>query len=212
MEEWRCYEAGAAMYASAGEDDPAWRRAYRFRFANLLPNRPSSPTIADAGCGVGTDLAAFAAMGLATIGIDGSAAMLHLAGGQSPNSTFLHQDLRQSWQPLVDGVWSMFALVHLPQSDLTLCLQAWRASVTKDAALMLGLVESEIVASRQVANWLDQSLPCVFHYHRCQDVQLLLEHVGFHVCNAEFSTPACYRGGIYDEFKLKAYVITARAE
>lgn len=212
MNEWACYEASAGLYASVGEDDPAWREHYRRRLAEMLPKRPAAVTIADVGCGVGYDLAAFAAMGLNTVGIDGSAAMLQLAAGRSPASMLLNQDLRRPWQPCVDGIWSMFALLHLPECDLPACLRAWRESLADDGALMLGSAQSDLVATRRVEGWLDQPLPCVFYYHTCEIVQQLLRTSGFHVCDAEYNTPARYRGGVYDEFKLKAYVITARAE
>lgn len=68
MNERACYENGAEVYASAGEDDPAWRRRQREEFASML----TGSTVADLGCGAGYDLAAFDAMDLRTVGVDGS--------------------------------------------------------------------------------------------------------------------------------------------
>jgi SAM-dependent methyltransferase len=207
INESACYEAGAELYAEAGEDDPDWRERHRADFSRML----NGPTVADMGCGPGFDLAAFAAMGLKTVGIDGSAALLKFAARNSPASLLIHQDLRLPLGRKVDGLWSMFALLHIPEPDLVNCLKAWRQSLPPGAPLMLGLVESGVLAARQVDGWLDQPVPCVFYYHTAERVQGLLATAGFSVVSSLYDTPKRYQGGVYNEFKLSAYVICARS-
>jgi predicted TPR repeat methyltransferase len=207
MNEWDCYEAGAEVYSAAGEDDPAWRQRHRARFVSML----HGSVVADLGCGPGFDLAAFAALGLQTVGVDGSAAMLKIAARNSPSSMLANQDLRRSLGHRVDGLWSMFALLHIPETDLAKCFGEWRQSVTDDGPLMLALVESEVLQTREVSGWLGQQIPCTFYYHRSACVQEMLSSNGWKIVSAVQDTPECYRGGHYDELKLSAYVITARA-
>jgi SAM-dependent methyltransferase len=207
MEEWECYEAGADQYAAAGEDDPAWRRRHRLNFLHML----SGSVVADLGCGPGFDLAAFAALGLKTVGVDGSKEMLRIAARNSPTSELINQDLRHALANQVDGLWSMFSLLHLPESDLVTCFRAWRGSIASNGPLMLASAESSVLEKREVSDWLGQPLPCVFYYHPSQLVQHLLSIAGFRIESAEYDTPSRYRGGVYDELKLRAYVISARA-
>jgi len=208
MESWECYEAGAEEYAAVGEDDPAWRRRHRERFSRML----RGTVVADLGCGPGYDLAAFAASGLQTVGVDGSAAMLRIAARNSPSSVLINQDLRHSLRRPVDGLWSMFALLHLPEPDLFTCLGSWRGSLARGDPVMLGFAESELMEMREVSGWLGQPNSCIFYYHRWRRVQELLESSGYRIDSAVDDTPERYRGGVYEELKLKCYVIGARAE
>jgi SAM-dependent methyltransferase len=208
MPEWDCYDAGAETYAAAGEDDPAWRQRQRAAFAAMLAG---GHVVADLGCGPGLDLAAFAAMGLETIGVDGSAAMLAIAARNAPASRLLREDVRRPLPACADGLWSMFTLLHLPESDLPACFTAWRGSVGRDTPLALGLVESEILRTRDVPNWLGQGRTCRFYYYPAACVRDWLIAAGWAVTDVVHDTPACYRGGVYDELKLSAYVIRAKA-
>jgi SAM-dependent methyltransferase len=210
MDEWACYEAGAEVYASAGEDDPAWRGRWRERFAQRVGD---GATVADIGCGPGYDLAGLAAMGLRTVGVDGSGAMLRIAGRTSPASVLVEQDLRRGLPGgmKVDGVWSMFALVHMPGEELLACLRAWKESIVPGGVVMIGLVESGVTGRRTVEGWLGQAgVSCVFHYHRRERVSEVMEEAGYVVEEVVGDTPACYRGGVYEELKLGAYVISGR--
>lgn len=205
MNEWLPYQNGAQLYASVGEDDPIWRARQRDRFLQLLKGR----TVADIGCGPGFDLAAFAQHGLTTVGIDGAQAMLDEAAQRSPQSTLCNLDLRAPLPQPVDGIWSMFALLHLPESELAGCFDHWKNALFQGGALALGLVESPITGYREVDNWLGQSVPGVFYYHSTAVIETLLEKAGFHIEEIRFEQPLRYKGGVYDEFRLKAYVIFA---
>jgi SAM-dependent methyltransferase len=206
MREWLPYQQAAALYASAGEDDPTWRERQRARFVALVKGR----IVADLGCGPGYDLAAFAVLGLDTVGIDGAQAMLNLSAQRSPATRLFNCDLRAPLPVTMDGIWSMFTLLHLPPFELPAIFQHWREALTTNGALALGLVESPLVEFREVQSWLDQKgLPSPFYYHRALALQALLEETGFVIEEVRNETPERYRGGAYDEFQLSAYVIFA---
>ena len=184
MSEWSCYEAGAETYAAAGVDDPVWRQRHRTSFSGLL----RGSVVADLGCGPGYDLAAFAALGLQTVGVDGSAAMLRIAATNSPSSQLFNHDLRLPLELQVHGLWSMFALLHVPEPDLVTCFRAWRQSIARDGPLMLGLVESDRLQTRESSGWLGQPTSCVFHYHRSAHPRSIVEHrVEDHQYHARYS-------------------------
>jgi hypothetical protein len=111
----------------------------------------------------------------------------------------------------VDGIWSVFALLHIPPQDLATCFQAWRQNLAPGTPLILGLVDSNLIHTREVHGWLQQSTPCRFYYHRPGYVAQLLKRAGYTILDCVEDTPPCYTGGHYDELELSAYIITAQA-
>jgi hypothetical protein len=139
--------------------------------------------------------------------------MLDLVAQHSPTTVLFNRDLRSPIPEPVDGLWSMFALLHLPPGDVPGCFENWRSALNGKGALALGLAESAITEVREVQNWLGlESQTCTFFCHRASTIRDALLKAGFQVKNTYFETPSRYRGGVYDEFKLSPYVVFATTE
>jgi SAM-dependent methyltransferase len=108
----------------------------------LLDHLPDKPTMLDAGCGNGRDMAWFESQGARVTGIDLSAGMLaqarpHVAGH------LLEMDMASLSLPdsAFDAVWCMAALLHIPKSSVPDVLSEFRRVLNPNGVLVLGLQE-----------------------------------------------------------------------
>ncbi|WP_426193806.1 class I SAM-dependent DNA methyltransferase [Massilia sp. DWR3-1-1] len=98
--------------------------------------RPAPATILDLGCGPGRDLKTFTALGHRAIGIDGSAAFVHMARDHSGcevwQQDFLHLDLPDA---MFDGIYANASLFHVPRSALPQVLRKLYAALQAGGVL-----------------------------------------------------------------------------
>jgi ubiquinone/menaquinone biosynthesis C-methylase UbiE len=89
------------------------------------------PRVLDAGCGPGSDLAAFETAGLDPVGLDRTEPFLREAASETAAASLVRADLRAFPFDAAsfDGVWCCAALLHLPREDAS--------SVLTDAARVL---------------------------------------------------------------------------
>ncbi len=110
------YDQRAAQFWEGTRDHDV-----RQNIAALLRAIEGDPpfTILDLGCGPGRDLMAFAAMGHAPVGLDGSARFVAMARAHSGCEVW-HQDLLSLQLPEArfDGIFANAVLFHVPSRDL----------------------------------------------------------------------------------------------
>jgi len=100
--------------------------------AALLEHIEGRPpfTILDFGCGPGRDLKAFADLGHAAVGLEGSARFVEMARAHA-GCEVLHQDFLRLDLPAgrFDGVFANAALFHVPTQELPRVLRELRATL-----------------------------------------------------------------------------------
>jgi SAM-dependent methyltransferase len=106
----------------------------------FLGHLPPNPTILEAGCGAGRDMAWFEARGAAVTGIDLSPGMLAVARPLVEGS-LLEMDLTRIDLPdtSFDGVWCNAALLHIPKADAPTVLAQFRRVLRPGGIAMVSL-------------------------------------------------------------------------
>jgi SAM-dependent methyltransferase len=105
---------------------------------SFLATVPAGGLVADLGCGPGVDGARFAGDGFRVVGLDLSTGMLSMAATHL-DGLVMQADLRAL--PLVsgrlDGIWSVAALLHVPEDDTDQVLRECRRAVRDTGVLAL---------------------------------------------------------------------------
>ncbi len=122
-----------------------WKRNLRSEFLNqyIHPKLKSKPTLADLGAGTGIDSLFFKNEGLAVTGYDLSEEMvnhLNIIGIPSKQINFLNL---KSESNQYDFIWSMNALLHIPNSDIDEVLASIKSIMKKDSYGFIGLYGGE---------------------------------------------------------------------
>jgi SAM-dependent methyltransferase len=135
------YDAIAGAYADryATMPDPLADLGFRF-----LERLPVHPTILDAGCGAGRDMAWFEANGASVIGIDLSLGMLAQARTRVEGA-LVQMDMTALAFPehTFDGVWCMASLLHLPKASVPLALSELHRVLAPAGTLVLAVQEGD---------------------------------------------------------------------
>ncbi len=104
----------------------------------FLARVPDAGVVADMGCGPAMDAVRFAALGFRVLGLDLSQGMLEVAALRLPGR-LVQGDLRAL--PLasgqLDAIWSVAALVHVPECDTEMVLAEFRRALTNTGTLAL---------------------------------------------------------------------------
>jgi SAM-dependent methyltransferase len=104
----KIYDDKAAEYAKLNAGDPQ-KNSYLEKFITRLP---TGGRVLDLGCGPGTAAARMADAGLRVYAVDGSAAMVKMAGRHTGvtawQATF--DDIKGT--DIYDGIWANFCLLH----------------------------------------------------------------------------------------------------
>ena len=174
------YDRIAAEYAERWHDAPL--DAEIDRFAGYL--KPGG-WILEVGGGSGRDMAAFAARGFRTVGVDRSAGMLKIAAQKGAGS-LVQADARRL--PFVahtfQGVWASASLLHLPKGDLPTALKESNR-VLRHGHIYLSLKKGD------AETWLGENgQKRFFAYYHPAEVELALERNGFHVLDVHFTPDA----------------------
>ncbi len=181
------YNRIAAEYAERWHDMPLETEINRFT-AYLKPGG----LILDVGCGSGRDMAAFAARGFHTVGVDRSAGMLKVAA-QNGTKLLVQADARRL--PFVadvfQGVWASASLLHLPKSDLPTALKESNR-VLRHGHIYLSLKKGD------AETWHDDNgQKRFFAYYHPAEVELALERTDFHVLDVHFTADAGGRDTVW---------------
>lgn len=106
----------------------------------------SGKVVLDVGCGTGRDLKYFSELGYECTGLDFSDKMLELSQANSPGSTLVKVDLRESFglPRLYDGIWAVASLHHLSKDELRVCLRNLKGKLSPNGVFMVSIKEREI--------------------------------------------------------------------
>jgi SAM-dependent methyltransferase len=126
-------------------------QSLRARFLLRLPS-PSKP-IVDAGCGSGRDVGGFVSVGVQTIGVDLSRAMLARAKVAVPSAlaSWLHADIRAIPLPAGSsgGVWTNATLLHLDLPGQSAAIHEFRRIVSPGCPLFISTLPGIGVSHRE---------------------------------------------------------------
>lgn len=149
---------------------------------------PPAALVLDAGCGPGRDLRALRDRGLRAYGLDLSQGMLR-AGGLAG---VVQGDLRRLpvADAVLDGVWCMAAMLHIPRHDVPSVLAEFRRVLRVGGLLHLVVAEGdregwEVCDYHQPDEPGRALLRRWFVYHREEPLTSLLTAAGFRVTGVD---------------------------
>jgi SAM-dependent methyltransferase len=116
------YDRVAHAYADLHAHTPTELATFRRQFARYLP---ACGRVADLGCGPGNDARWLRERGHDVVGLDLSAGMLAIAA--AAGIPVVKADLRRLPFPAstLEGIWSVAALLHIPNEATTQTLRGW---------------------------------------------------------------------------------------
>jgi SAM-dependent methyltransferase len=199
------YELIAEQYAQtfAGEFEARpFDRALLRSFADLVARSGGSKAL-DVGCGPGEAAAELADCGLRTEGVDGSAAMVALAGQQWPEVRFQTADMFDlPYAPgTFDAVCAWYSIIHTPAAALPELFAGFRRVLTDPGWLLLGFQTDAAPAVYEHA--FGREVALTFLRHDTATVCAALEASGF----AVYATTKRARQAQLDEPTAQAMVI-----
>ncbi len=106
--------------------------------ASFLAGLPPGGVVADLGCGPAVDGARLASKGYRVVGVDISAGMLRIAA-EGLDGRVVQADLRDLpvGSGVLDGVWSVASLLHVPDEDTDRVLHEWKRIMKPSGSLLL---------------------------------------------------------------------------
>jgi SAM-dependent methyltransferase len=110
----KIYDEKAAEYAKLIASDPEENRYLKEFIARL----PSGSRVLDLGCGPGTAAAKMADAGLRVDAVDGSAAMVDMAGRHTGVTAWQATFDDITGIDIYDGIWANFCLLHASKEDM----------------------------------------------------------------------------------------------
>ncbi len=199
------YELIADQYAKtfAGEFEARpFDRAVLRGFAELVAQSGGSAVL-DVGCGPGEATAELADCGLRAEGIDGSAAMVAIAGQQRPDIRFRLADMFDLPHPAgsFDAVCAWYSIIHTPAQVLPELFTGFRRVLRGPGWLLLGFQTEGEPAVYDHA--FGREVALTFLRHDVATVCAALEQSGFTV----YATTKRARQARLDEPTAQAMVI-----
>jgi len=94
--------------------------------------------VADVGCGPGRDATHFQQHGLRVVGFDASTAMVRRARERGVDAVQADMRALPLGLRVLDGIWSVASLLHVPRVDVPATLAMWRTCLGPAGVLGLG--------------------------------------------------------------------------
>jgi SAM-dependent methyltransferase len=175
----RSYDAVAADYAIRFRDELAGKPLDRALLACLAEQAEDSAPIADLGCGPGHVAAWLANQGVATVGIDLSAAMVSAGRRDYPDVEFRQGNLLAL--PAATGEFgaaiAFYSIIHLEPVDLHRAFTETRRVLRPDGLFLLAFhVGTEV---RHLDEWWGRAVNLDFRFLDPAAVSDAIERAGF---------------------------------
>jgi 2-polyprenyl-3-methyl-5-hydroxy-6-metoxy-1,4-benzoquinol methylase len=131
----------------------------------------------DFGCGSGLNAEIFTRYGIKVTGVDMSKSMIDLAEKYSPESLFVHGDLRSyETSQKFNGIAASFCIVHLTNNEAMEFLNKISEIMKDGAYLYLSFMEGKTEGFEKIS-FSDK--PLYFNYYNRHEIQKELEEKGF---------------------------------
>jgi ubiquinone/menaquinone biosynthesis C-methylase UbiE len=176
------YDAVADAYAERFADELSHKpldRALLGAFVEQLPSRGG--LIADVGCGPGHVARYLKSLGVRTMGIDLSPAMVEIARRSDPTIEFKVASMLSlhagdgEW----DGIVAFYSIIHLDPDDVQVAISEFFRVLTNGGLLLLSVHVGDEV--RHVDEFFGHAVSLDFRFMETADLETKLEDAGFEV-------------------------------
>jgi SAM-dependent methyltransferase len=135
--------------------------------------------ILDVGCGSGRDARAFVDRHFKVVGIDASAAMVHLAREYSGAECSVLRMEDVAFEHIFDGIWACASLLHLPKPVLNPVLRRLRRALVPTGTLYASVLLGEGEALAADGRY--------YTYFQLDEFSMIVEDAGFRIDDVWFS-------------------------